>query len=203
MTHYLIEQFLDPRDAADLLEFATKHESLFEKAKVGGGSGTSSPARESLRLTEFGPFKENIERRVEHLAPSLIARLGLTPFMPIGFETELVAHTDGAFYKRHIDLFTSTHDRATVAGNRMISVVAYFHRQPRRFAGGALRLYPQVDPTKQADDGAIDLVPEHNTAIAFSSWLPHEVLPVDCPSSQFGDVRFAVNCWVLRAAAAA
>jgi len=198
MTHCLIEQFLHPRDAADLLEFASTHESLFEEAKVGSGEGVSSSARVSRRLTEFDPFKEYVERRVGQLVPSLIGRLGLTPFTPTGFETELVAHTDGAFYKRHIDLFTSPHNRNAVGGDRLISVVAYFHRQPRRFEGGALRLYPQIDPTKPPNDCAIDLVPEHNTAVAFSSWLPHEVQPVACRTGQFGDARFAVNCWVLR-----
>jgi Rps23 Pro-64 3,4-dihydroxylase Tpa1-like proline 4-hydroxylase len=154
----------------------------------------------SRRLADFGRFKEGVERRVEELAPCLIAQLGLTPFKPTGFETELVAHENGAFYKRHIDLFTSVRDREAVSGDRLISVVVYFHREPRRFDGGELRLYPQANPAKPPADGVIDLAPQHNTAIAFSSWLPHEVLRVTCSTRDFGDARFAVNCWVLRGA---
>jgi SM-20-related protein len=201
MTHCSIENFLDASEAAELLDFAIAHESSFKPTGVGPGDDVSV-VRVSRRLEEFGAFKQSIERRVEQLVPSLISQLGLPPFTPAGFETELVAHTDGAFYKRHIDLFTSPRDRECVMGDRLISVVAYFHRQPRAFDGGALRLYPQVDPAKPVTDGAIDLVPEHNTAIAFSSWLPHEVQPVVCRTGQFEDARFAVNCWVLRVAAA-
>jgi SM-20-related protein len=201
MTHCSIENFLDAGEAAELLDFAIAHESSFKPTGVGPGDDVSV-VRVSRRLEEFGAFKQSIERRVEQLVPSLISQLGLPPFTPAGFETELVAHTDGAFYKRHIDLFTSPRDRECVMGDRLISVVAYFHRQPRAFDGGALRLYPQVDPAKPVTDGAIDLVPEHNTAIAFSSWLPHEVQPVVCRTGQFEDARFAVNCWVLRVAAA-
>jgi SM-20-related protein len=202
MTYCLIRDFLNSDEAAALLKFAIAHESSFEPTGVGTDDSVAAGMRVSRRLTKFGAFKESIEQRVAPLVPSLITQLGLTPFSPAGFETELVAHTDGAFYKRHIDLFTSPRDRECVMGDRLISVVAYFHRQPRAFDGGALRLYPQVDPAKPVTDGAIDLVPEHNTAIAFSSWLPHEVQPVVCRTGQFEDARFAVNCWVLRVAAA-
>jgi Rps23 Pro-64 3,4-dihydroxylase Tpa1-like proline 4-hydroxylase len=102
-------------------------------------------------------------------------------------ELELVAHGDGAFYRRHIDTQTAT-ERSHI---RVLSGVYYFHRQPKRFTGGALRLYAIGDPQRFTD-----IEPTHNTLVVFPAWAPHEVQPVRCPSGQFMDSRFAINCWL-------
>lgn len=65
-------------------------------------------------------------------------------------------------------------------------------RRPRGFAGGELRLHPF------SPDGArdwLDIEPEHNALLAFPSWAPHEVRPVNCPSRRFEESRFAVKVW--------
>jgi Rps23 Pro-64 3,4-dihydroxylase Tpa1-like proline 4-hydroxylase len=181
-----------------LLTYAVSNESQFVPTTVGTDAEVKSSTRKSRRLAELGPFKDLVEQSVAIRVPELIALLGLTPFQPSGFETELVAHEDGAFYKRHIDLFTGAEDRAKVATDRLISVVCYLSEQPTPFSGGELRLYPQFDPAKGAEDDVVDIVPQHGLAVAFSSWLPHEVRPVTCSSREFRHARFAINCWVLR-----
>ena len=106
-------------------------------------------------------------------------------------ELQLVAHHDGAFYKRHIDTQTAS-DRKNI---RVLSGVYYFHAEPKPFSGGALRLY-----AIGGDDATdfVDIEPQRNSLLVFPSWAPHEVRTVSCPSKQFSDSRFAINCWIHR-----
>jgi len=195
VTHCIIPNLLGEDTSAALLDYALANEASFVFSTVGADRGVRESVRKSRNLWDLGPFLPLIEERVGALVPDIIQRLRLTPFEPSSFDIELVAHEDGAFYTRHIDLFTKMPDPAE---DRLISLVCYLFKEPRGFSGGQLRIFPQTNPADVSDDGAIDITPQHGTAVAFSSWLPHEVRPVACPSRQFRDARFAVNCWVLR-----
>ena len=183
--------------SSSLLDHVLANESGFAHSAVGKTGKVDPAVRVSRILDDLGPFKALIEQRVLDLVPNLIKQLGLTPFTPTGVEIEAAAHGDGAFYRRHIDLFTAK-ERSEKA-DRLISLVYYFHKNPKSFSGGLLRLYPSPGVAGRLDELAIDVTPEQDLAIAFSSWVPHEILPVSCPSGQFSDSRFAINCWVLRA----
>ena len=112
------------------------------------------------------------------------------PFEPSRFEFEMAAHGDGAFCKRRRYNFIGNNSKL----HRRIGAVYYFHRTPKVFSGGALRIY-SFEVT--ADRGTfVDIEPTNNTLVFFPSWFPHEVLPVVCPSGRFEDSRFAINCWV-------
>jgi Rps23 Pro-64 3,4-dihydroxylase Tpa1-like proline 4-hydroxylase len=76
-------------------------------------------------------------------------------------------------------------------------MVYYFIREPKAFFGGRLRLFP-IGPQTVKYGESIDIDIVQDRAIAFPSWLPHAVLPVHCPSGDFADSRFAVNCWLLK-----
>jgi SM-20-related protein len=115
---------------------------------------------------------------------------GSPPFVPAKLELELVAHHDGAFFAMNKD---TAQDKGA-ATCRMISVVYYFHRQPKSFSGGLLRLH---SPAASGKPGTfVEIAPENDTLVFFPSWFPHEVLLVGCPSGRFEDSRFAINCWV-------
>jgi Rps23 Pro-64 3,4-dihydroxylase Tpa1-like proline 4-hydroxylase len=122
----------------------------------------------------------------------LIAQLRVSTFEMAGIEIQLVAHGDGAFYKPHID--TRTGPESDLSTVRVLSGVYYFHAEPKAFSGGALRLYDFAFGAHEPR--FVDIEPERNTFVAFPSWARHEVLPVSCPTRQFIDSRFAVNCWV-------
>jgi SM-20-related protein len=77
---------------------------------------------------------------------------------------------------------------------RVVSAVYYFHRLPKSFSGGALRVYPLAG--REKSNTFVEIEPVNDTLVFFPWWFPHEVLPVVCPSGQFEDSRFAVNCWV-------
>jgi Rps23 Pro-64 3,4-dihydroxylase Tpa1-like proline 4-hydroxylase len=195
MTYCTIPDLLGAQGTIDLLEYAISNEASFALSTVGADRGVRDNVRKSRNLGDLGRFTELIEQSVAARIPQLIETLRLTPFEPSSYDIELVAHEDGAFYKRHIDLFTSIPNPTE---DRLISVVCYLYRQPQAFTGGALRLFPQTNPAEVSDIGALDIAPQHGMAVAFSSWLPHEVRPVACPSGRFQDARFAINCWVLR-----
>ena len=192
-----IREFLGPDLNFRLLDFVLANESRFEQSGVGKTGSHDPTFRVSSILSDLGPFKALIEQRVLDLVPSLIMKLGLTPFTPTGVEIEAAAHGEGAFYRRHIDLFTAA--ERNEEADRLISLVYYFHKDPKSFSGGLLRLYPSPGVAGRLDEPATDVTPEQDLAIAFSSWMPHEILPVSCPSGRFSDSRFAINCWVLRA----
>jgi SM-20-related protein len=196
-THVFVSDILGQSQYRDLLNFAIEHEHEFTTTAVGLHGAVRGELRQSRRLCDLGDHFEPIQRRVLERVPHLIEKLGVTRFEPDGVEVEIVAHENGAFYKRHIDLFARPSERLLASGDRLVSLVFYLNREPKAFSGGELRLFPNVKPGA-SDNEAIDIVPEHGMCIAFSSWLPHEVRPVHCPSGAFRDSRFAINCWVYR-----
>lgn len=193
MLYQVIHGFLDCINA-QLLEYAITCKQSFQQSTVGTTDRYDPASRESSLLLNLGPFKEIIEQRVLELVPVLIEQLGLSPFTACGVETQIAAHGEGGFYRRHIDLFTGK-DRKNA--DRLISLVYYFHKEPKSFTGGVLRLYPGI--ASAPDEQVIDIVAAQDMAVAFSSWVSHEVMQVSCPSGEFDDSRFAINCWVLRA----
>ena len=194
-----MDGFLGPKVNSRLLAYALSSESKFKKSTIGSTGEHNPKVRVSSLLHDLRCFQAEFEQQVLALVPGIIKQLGLTPFLATGVETEIAAHGEGAFYNRHIDLFTG--ENRNQEADRLISLVYYFYKEPRSFSGGQLRLYPMPGIAHRPDEQVIDVVPEQDKAIAFSSWMPHEVLPVTCPSGKFSDSRFAINCWVLRARA--
>jgi SM-20-related protein len=189
--YLVIGGFLEQDAVAGLLEFTLGHEHSFEPTKVGraGPEAIKPEIRVSLGMRDLGPFKPILKSKVLALIPDLVAKLKTTPVNTPQLELQLVAHGDGAFYKRHIDTRTVS-DRGSI---RVLSGVYYFHNHPKAFTGGALRLYAIGDPAMAT---FVDIEPEHNTLLVFPSWARHEVTRVNCPSKRFIDSRFAINCWV-------
>lgn len=151
-------------------------------------------SRNARSLYRDAPWKPGMSARIAALMPGILTDLGMASFEMSGFETEMVVYPDGGFINRHHDTATgaSRHKR-----DRVVTVVYYFHREPRSFTGGELRLTPRLAPP----DGApthIDLTPGQNMLIAFPSWALHEVLRIGIPSGTYEDSRFAINFWAVR-----
>jgi hypothetical protein len=186
-----LSDFLAPADVARLLDYAEANEAAFTPTQVGvGGKGrVDTSFRVSRACRDLGETSLLLTERLKAVAPELVADLKMTPFETSRVELQLVAHGDGAFYRRHIDTQT-TSDTQNL---RVLSGVYYLNRAPKRFSGGALRFYAIGDEGR-----FVDVEPVHNTLVVFPAWVPHEVLPVSCPSGDFMDSRFAVNCWLHR-----
>jgi Rps23 Pro-64 3,4-dihydroxylase Tpa1-like proline 4-hydroxylase len=192
-TFALRDAILSAKDLAELLAFAVASEADFKPTLVGNAGGGTQGTNPEYRVSRalparyVKPWRDRIEAIVAPLLPGILSELGIKPFDVARYEIELVRHNDGDFYRRHIDTRTGPTDIA----RRAVSLVYYFHAEPKAFHGGALRLY-----ALSRDDIFVDVEPEQNRLVAFASWIPHEVMPISCPSGRFIDSRFAINCWV-------
>ncbi len=195
--HMVLRDFLAADEVTGLLAHALTHEAAF--APTGLGRGAINPSiRLSSGTRDLGPYRAILKTRILGQLPRLCTQLGMqSPDDPI-LETQLVAHSDGAFFKRHIDTQVHKPDALRI---RVLSGVYYFHAQPKAFTGGALRLYAIGHAGSGGEggkDGFVDIEPVHNSLLVVPAWAPHEVMPVTCRSGRFEDSRFAVNCWVHR-----
>lgn len=192
MPPYLIlHDVLSGAVVADLLAYVLAHETKFEPAEVGGLRKAIDPStRITGLLRDLGPFAAPVRDLLLARLSDFVAGLRIAPVMNPDIELQLAAHGDGAFYGRHIDTRTSPDENTRWI--RIISAIYYFHIQPKRFSGGALRLFA-FDRTAAAD--FVDVEPTHNSLLVFPSWAPHAVQPVQCPTRRFADSRFAINCW--------
>lgn len=187
--HLIIDRFLGTEERDALFAWVLTQADAFMPSRIGGGR-VDEAFRSSSRLPRaiFAPWVHRLRCRFEAQAPHAAATLGIGPFALAGISIDLVQHRDGDFYRRHVDV---ERQAARAPGERMISMVYYFHALPKRFSGGVLRLYP-------SGEGAAphDVAPEDDRLVIFSPHCLHEVLPVVCPSGAFADARFSINCWI-------
>ncbi|WP_445682889.1 2OG-Fe(II) oxygenase [Radicibacter daui] len=189
-----IAGLMGPAMVERLLELALTQERMFVPTKVGSGTaGVVNPViRSSLLLRDFGGLRQELEACFTAVLDEAIRLLRLSPFRLDRLELELVAHNEGAFYSEHIDTFTAQPDAHR--SDRVLTGVYYFHRQPKAFSGGDLRLHA-IAPAADGERRFIDIPPDLDTLVLFPSWVPHEVRQVSCPSGSFADSRFALSCW--------
>ena len=106
----------------------------------------------------------------------------------------MTASNDGHYFRAHRD----SGDPSTQA--RALSCVYYFFREPRAFAGGALRLYDtwQQGNDLRSTDSYKEIQPVSNRLVVFPSKAHHELMRIRCPSRKFEDSRFAITNWIRR-----
>jgi Rps23 Pro-64 3,4-dihydroxylase Tpa1-like proline 4-hydroxylase len=186
--------FLPPEDQAGLLAWALANQARFRPSHLGGAVYDPAVRRS---LTAEGPaaaWSGPLADRLAASLPDLCAALGMKVFEPSLVDLKMIAYSDGAHFRAHID--THTGAGRPPEGDRVLSAVYYFQGHPKGFSGGQLRLH-RFGAAADAGGGA-DLEPEANSLVAFPSWASHEVLEVRVPSGRFEDCRFAVNCWFHR-----
>ncbi|MFZ2403635.1 MAG: 2OG-Fe(II) oxygenase [Methylobacter sp.] len=190
----IIPNFLGNDLIDHLLEHARARELDFVSTRVGKEQRIDPKIRVSQVLRDFGSLREELDERFRAVMSDAITDLRITPFGLAKCEIEMVAHNNGAFYKQHIDTRTGHLDEKT---QRVLTGVLYFHSVPKGFSGGQLRLHAFSSPEER--EHFVDIEPERDNFVLFPSWAPHEVLPISCPSVEFAQSRFAINCWYRRA----
>lgn len=178
--------FLPEPDHRAILDHVLAHEADCEPTAVRGGE--ISHFRSSMELKRPGPCRQIVHDALRPLVPELCAAFGVQPIPHPKFDGSVVAHTDGSFYKPHVD-----QGKADIYRSRTLSAVYYFCESPARFEGGELRMFRMDQPGAYIDIPILD-----NQLVVFPSMIPHEVRPVRVPSGRFEDARFAVNVWVHR-----
>ena len=192
--HVLVESLLGPELVQRLLHFVEKQRASFRPATVYNREvhedGLNLGARNCLRLDDAGPFKTTLKQAVEEVLPAATKMLGILGPTPKPRELEICAYGDCASVGPHIDTSPS-------GPRRVVTCVYYFFHQPAGFTGGALRLFawPNVAEPQTGVRSTVDFVPQCDGMIIFPSALRHEVRPIVCPSGDWRDYRFSINCW--------
>jgi SM-20-related protein len=199
--HGRIANWLGPELLQRLFDFAQTRREDFYTSGVGHkeSSRIDLNLRRSVTITDLGDLKKELRMRVRTALPAMLQQLGAQAFEPGRIEVQMVAHGDGAFFTEHCDTILEGDDSEEgrkFTLHRIISAVYYFHRLPKAFTGGVLRIYPLAG--HKGSNEFIEIEPTNDTLVFFPSWFPHEVLPVSCPSGLFEDSRFAINFWVHR-----
>jgi SM-20-related protein len=184
----LLEEFLFPDELAGLLEYAISREADFQAGTVMANQSEQAVMLEHRRsrlLFDLGPYFSLVTDRMRCCFDSVLEKLGHESFPVLGIDAEISASNDGDFFGPHRDV-----DEANAT--RELSYVYYFHREPKSFSGGELRIYEEGSWEHDA------IVPGQNFMVLFRASAIHEVSAVRCPSGEFADSRFALNGWIHR-----
>ena len=154
---------------------------------------TVDPSRRKAQIVDDRVIEREVRPWFEALLRDAFSRAlpRLRMRQPNGSSIELAmtAYLLDGFFDKHLD--DGRHP------TRMVSFVYYFHRQPKRFAGGELLLY-DGDGT-----GAFTLIePRHNSIVFYPASGIHEVAAVHGDSVDFDNARFAIHGWLHRQRAA-
>ena len=195
--HVVVPEFLGADVVRRLLQYVEDRRGDFRPALVyrreQKASSVDLETRNCLRLEHVGPFEAALRSAVNGLLPTALAGLGLLDRHAAAREFEICAYGTGGGFKAH-------HDIMPGPPPRLVSCVYYFFRKPPAFTGGELRLHgwPVVGSATAEASKTIDIVPRCDMLAVFPSSLTHEVRPVVCPSAEWRDYRFSINCWAYR-----
>jgi Rps23 Pro-64 3,4-dihydroxylase Tpa1-like proline 4-hydroxylase len=182
-----LEDFLGHDRADALVHFALDRRSDFQPGTV-LGTGRHE-GRRSLVLPVHSPTFNTL---LANSLPAVQSILGLRATLS-QVETQITAHGEGDMFAIHSDAGHNDHGTG-----RKLSFAYYFHRRPRGFEGGQLRLYDVISRSgtvrRAATYRTVD--PDHDTIVFFPSTAFHEVLPSQCRSGQFADHRFTITGWI-------
>jgi hypothetical protein len=191
--HILVEEFLAPAELDALIDFAIANEVRFFESLVvrpGAEDGVvDQDSRRSRILEELGEHTKLIQHRVARVLPYVLERFGIAIVPPRAIDVQMTASGDGDFFRAHTDNGSEQYR------SRKLSYVYFFHREPVRFEGGALRIFEKEGTASRAAR-ARTIRPHQNQIVFFPSHVLHEIMPVRVPSREFADSRFTVNGWI-------
>ena len=194
----VLDEFLAPQELEQLMRFALEQEEHFRTSEVispvNEGGVVDYEHRRSRVLMEVGPFQELVLSRIKAALPEVLEQLDMEEFTIAGEEVQITASNDGDFFRFHSD---NGNEGVT---SRSLTFVYFFHREPRPFDGGELRIHDaHLEGGQYVSEGSYQVIaPQQNQIVFFPCELLHEITPVKCPSGQFADSRFTLNGWIRR-----
>jgi SM-20-related protein len=190
----VLDEFLAPQELDELVSYALQHESEFQNSEVISPSGDPGVIdyshRRSRVLMDLGKHQDVILERIRRVLPKVLDQFGIEEFPVTHVEAQITASTDGDFFHAHSD------DAQEKIASRRITFVYFFHREPRQFDGGELRLHDSRGEQYISAGTYQTIVPQQNQIVFFPCSVLHEITPVECPSRAFADSRFTLNGWL-------
>jgi len=194
----VLEEFLAPQELNAMLQYTLENENKFQVSEVISpgvkGGVIDYEQRRSRVLMELGVHEKTILDRIQASWPQILQKLNHDNFSISRMEAQITASNQGDYFRWHTD------NGQPEIESRELTFVYFFHREPKAFSGGQLRLYDSrwenggYVPT----DRYRTIEPQQNQVVAFPSSLAHEITPVECSSGAFADSRFTVNGWLHR-----
>jgi len=193
----VFDEFLVAEEWQNLMQYTHERSPDFCATRVIGAGGThevDTSYRRSRVLFELGEFRDMFVERISTFLPQVLAGLDFPEFPVSDVEVQLTATNNGEFFRRHNDNGTDS------MSSRLITFVYFFYRHPRPFTGGELCIFDtEIEDNEYRTRGPYTVItPEQNQICFFVSEYLHEVLPVQCRSTDFMDSRFTVNGWLHR-----
>jgi SM-20-related protein len=194
----VLDEFLAPQELEKLTRFALDHEADFHSSEVlsphSEGGVVNYEHRSSRVLMDAGNHQEVVLQRIKTVLPDVLQKLGMEDFSIAAVEMQITASNDRNFFNCHSD---NSSDRVA---RRHLTFVYFFHREPRGFEGGELRIHDaRLEHGHYESEGSYQtIIPRQNQIVFFPCELLHEITPVKCSSKLFADSRFTLNGWLRR-----
>jgi SM-20-related protein len=194
----VLDEFLAPAELADLTRFVEEHENDFKTSEVVSPRADNGVVnyehRRSRVLMDVGRHQDVILQRIKSALPQVLDALGMEEFTIADVEVQATASNDGDFFHFHSD------NGSERVAARHLTFVYFFHREPRQFEGGELRIHDsRLEEGVYVSDGRYHgIVPQQNQIVFFPCEMLHEITAVDCASQRFADSRFTLNGWLRR-----
>ena len=194
----VLDEFLAPQELAELTGFILDHEAEFEASEVisphSEGGVVNYEHRSSRVLMDLGKYQDLMLDRIRTALPEVLGKLGMEEFTIAGVEAQVTASNEGDFFHFHSD------NGSERVASRYLTFVYFFHREPRGFEGGELRIHDaRLQNGEYVSEGTYQtIIPQQNQIVFFPCEVLHEITPVKCASRQFADSRFTLNGWLRR-----
>jgi SM-20-related protein len=194
----VLDEFLAPQELAELIRFTLEREGDFETSEVLSPDSERGVVnyehRRSRVLMDVGRHQDVILERIQSVLPEVLRKLDMQEFDITGVEAQITASNDGDFFRFHSD------NASEWVATRNLTFVYFFHREPRQFEGGELRIHDaRLEDEKYISEGSYQTIaPQQNQIVFFPCELLHEITPVKCSSQLFADSRFTLNGWLRR-----
>lgn len=194
----VLEEFLSPQEVEQLTRFALEHEADFTISEVLSPHSENGVVnyehRRSRVLMDLDQYQQVMIERVRSVLPQVLEKLEMEPFTIAGIEAQITASNDGDFFRFHSD------NGSERVASRYLTFVYFFHREPKAFQGGELRVHDaRLEGETYVSEGRYQtIIPLQNQIVFFPCEMRHEITPVVCPSRLFADSRFTLNGWLRR-----
>jgi Rps23 Pro-64 3,4-dihydroxylase Tpa1-like proline 4-hydroxylase len=194
----VLDEFLAPQELEELMRFTVERESDFSASEVvspsADGGIVNYEHRRSRVLMDLANHQDVMLARIKTVLPQVLDKLDMEEFSIAQVEAQVTATNDGDFFHFHSD---NGSDRVA---SRHLTFVYFFHREPRQFEGGELRIHDaRLEDGAYVTEGTYQtIVPQQNQIVFFPCELLHEITPVNCASQSFADSRFTLNGWLRR-----
>jgi Rps23 Pro-64 3,4-dihydroxylase Tpa1-like proline 4-hydroxylase len=192
----VLDEFLSPQELQELTRFTLEHEAEFQTSEVYSASVDRGVINDEYRrsrvLMELPVQQEIMLARIKSALPQVLEKLGMEQFNIADVEVQITASNNGDFFLCHND------NGSEGVRARHLTFVYFFHREPRQFEGGELRIHDShLQDGLYVSDGTYQtIVPQQNQIVFFPCELMHEITPVKCQSQNFADSRFTLNGWL-------